>query len=170
MKPYPIGIVSTTKLLNMNKSLLIIAALVGSFYTTFAGNGAIPAPESKMAEKQWLFKPLSTNDVSMELERLDGDVMVYLFSQNMKNVDMIYVEKSKDPTDGFTRCKTVKVSDHLLKSKSYISVVDESPYSANTDSYYRIRTVTAAGANKIYPVVGLSPILSIESETVDNSK
>ena len=153
----------------MKKSILIIAATIGSFYTTFAGSGVI-APENKTVQKQWLFKPLSSNDVSLEVERLDANVLLYLFSQNMKNVDMIYIEKSKDPTSGFARCKTVKVSDHLLKSKNYISVVDESPYDSNTDSYYRIRTVTASGATKIYPVVGLSPIMSIEPETVDNSR
>ncbi len=153
----------------MKKSILIIAATIGSFYTTFAESGVI-APENKTVQKQWLFKPLSSNDVSLEVERLDANVLLYLFSQNMKNVDMIYIEKSKDPTSGFARCKTVKVSDHLLKSKNYISVVDESPYDSNTDSYYRIRTVTASGATKIYPVVGLSPIMSIEPETVDNSR
>ena len=154
----------------MKKSILIASALIGSLYTSFAGNGAAPAPENKTVQKQWLFKPLSTNDVSLELERLDGNVVVYLFSQNMKNVDLIYVEKSKDPTNGFTRCKTVKVSDHLLKSKNYISVVDDAPYDSNTDCYYRIRTVTAKGETKIYATVGLSPIISIEPETVDNSK
>lgn len=151
----------------MKKSILILAVLIGCFYTTFAGN---PAPESVAAHKQWLFKPISDNDVSLELERLGGNVQLYLFSQNMKGVDLIYVEKSKDPTNGFTRCKTVKVSDHLVKSKNYISVVDDSPYDSNTDSYYRIRTVSASGATKIYPVVDLSPIMSIEPETVENSK
>ena len=150
----------------MKKSILIIAALIGSFYTTFAG----PAPESTTAQKQWLFKPLTSSDVSLELERLGGNVQLYLFSQNMKGVDLIYVEKSKDPSSGFSRCKTVKVSDHLVKSKNYISVVDDSPYDSNTDCYYRIRTVSSTGATKVYPVVGLSPIMSIEPETVDNSK
>jgi len=137
----------------------------------FAGSGVISPPENSASHKQWLFKPLSANDVSLEVERLDGNVLLYLFSQNMKSVDMIYVEKSKDPTGGFVRCKSVKVADHLVKSKNYISVVDDNPYSATTDSYYRIRTVSASGETKLYPVVGLSPILSIESETtVDNGR
>jgi hypothetical protein len=154
----------------MKKSMLIVATLIGSVYTTFAGNGSAPAPENKQVQKNWLFKPLSTNDVSLELERLGDNVELYLYSQNMKSVDMIYVEKSKDPTEGFTRCKTIKVSDHLVKSKNYISIADDAPYDSNTDSYYRIRTVTASGATKIYSAVGLAPIMSIEPETVDNSK
>jgi hypothetical protein len=153
----------------MKKAILITATLIGSFCSTFAA-GPAPAPENKAVQKQWLFKPLSANDVSLELERLDGNVLLYLFSKNMKNVDLIYVEKSKDPTDGFTRFKTVKVSDHLLSSKNYISVEDNSPFDSNTDSYYRIRTVTATGETKIYAAVGLSPIFTIEPETVDNSK
>ena len=153
----------------MKKSILILAALIGSFYTTFAGSGVV-SPENSTVQKQWLFKPLSANDVSLELERLDGNVMLYLYSQNLRNVDMIYIEKSKDPTEGFTRCKAVKVSDFLVKSKNYINVADEAPYDANTDSYYRIRTVSSNGATKIYASVGLSPIMSIEPETVDNSK
>ena len=152
----------------MKRSILLLIAAALSFTAVFAGGGAAPAPESKSVQKEWLFKPLSTNDVSLELERLDGNVLLYLFSQNMRNVDMIYIEKSKDPTYGFTRCKTIKVSDHLVRSKNYISVVDDSPYDSNTDCYYRIRTVSATGATKIYPVVGLSPIMSIEPETVDN--
>jgi hypothetical protein len=151
----------------MKKSILILTAVLGTMWC-FAGPG--PAPESTAAQKEWLFKPLSANDVSLELERLGGNVQVYLYSQNMKNVDLIYVEKSLSPFTGFVRCKTVKVSDHLVKSKNYISVVDDSPYSSNTDCYYRIRTVSSTGATKIYPVVGLSPIMSIEPETVDNSK
>jgi hypothetical protein len=155
----------------MKKSILLLSILAGSFYSVFAGSGiAASTAENKASNKQWLFKPLSPNDVSLEVERLDGNVMVYLYSKNMKSVDMIYVERSKDPTNNFVRCKTVKVIDHLLKSKNYINVVDDSPLDANSDSYYRIRTVTATGDTKIYPVVGLSPIISIEPETVDNSK
>jgi hypothetical protein len=153
----------------MKKSILIIAALIGSFYTSFAVGGVV-TPENKSVQKQWLFKPLSANDVSLELERLDGNVMLYLYSQNLRTVDMIYIEKSKDPTEGFTRCKAVKVSDFLVKSKNYINVEDDAPFDANTDSYYRIRTVSTNGATKIYSAVGLSPIMSIEPETVDNSK
>jgi|GEM_PF-3822981 len=154
----------------MKKSILILAAMIGSLYTTFA---VTPNPENTAAtsaQKQWLFKPISTNDVSLELERLGGNVQLYLYSQNMKGVDMIYIERSKDPSVGFVRCKTVKVSDHLAKSKNYINVVDDSPYDSNTDSYYRIRTVTSTGATRVYPATGLAPIMSIEPETVDNSK
>ena len=142
--------------------------MVGFCCIAFAGAPPTPAPENTtVPTKQWLFKPLSSNDVSLEVERIDANVMVYLFSQNMKNVDMIYVEKSKDPTNGFTRCKTIKVADLLVKSKNYINVVDDNPLSANNDCYYRIRTVTAEGATKIYPAVVLSPIQTIDSETAD---
>ena len=155
----------------MKKSILLITALVGSFFITFAGNGSAPAPESKTTvQKQWLFAPLASNDVSLELERIDGNVILYLFSHTMKNVDLIYVEKSRNPYTGFTRCKTVKVQDHLVKSKNYISVVDDSPYDSNTECYYRIRTLSATGVTKMYSVVSLSPIISIEPETVDNSR
>jgi hypothetical protein len=154
----------------MKKSILIIASMMGTFLTSFAGTGLIPAPENNVPQKQWLFKPLSTNDVSLEVERLGDNVELYLFSQNMKGVDLIYVEKSKDPTAGFTRCKVVKVSDFLIKSKNYISVQDDAPYDANTDSYYRIKTVTSLGATKVYSVIDLAPIQSIEPEMVDNSK
>ena len=148
--------------------MFILALLLGSVYVTFAGSGI----GSSTSQKQWLFQPLSNNDVSLEVERLDADVQLHLFSQNMKNVDVIYIEKSKDPTGGFTRCSTIKVSEHLVKSKNYISIVDQNPYDATTDCYYRIRTVTASGATKIYPVVGLSPIVPIESgeDVADNSK
>ena len=145
--------------------------MIGAFFITFAGNGLAPTPESKTTvQKQWLFTPLAANDVSLELERLDGNVLVYLFSQRMKNVEVIYVEKSRNPYTGFTRCKTIKVVDHLLKSKNYISVVDDAPFDSNIECYYRIRTLSSSGATKMYPVVSLAPIMSIEPETVDNSR
>ncbi len=146
----------------MKKSIFILALLLGSIVTTFADSEI----GSSSSSKQWLFKPLPKNDVSLEVERLDDNVQLHLFSQNMKNVDVIYVEKSKDPSGGFTRCSTVKVSEHLDKSKNYISIVDENPYDAGTDSYYRIRTVTASGATKIYPAVSLSPIMPIDPEDI----
>jgi hypothetical protein len=152
----------------MKKSLLTIAILFGSFYSIFAAGHPFPAPESTPAKKQWLFKPLASNDVSLEVERLDANVQLHLYSQNMRNVDVIYIEKSKDPTGGFTRCMAVKVAENLIKSKNYISVVDDNPYDANTDCYYRIRTISATGVTRTYPVVGLSPLFTIDSETADS--
>jgi hypothetical protein len=156
------------------KKILLILPFLSIYFGVFAGTGIISPPENTAvnnnSNKQWLFKPLSSNDVSLEVERIDANVLVYLFSQNMKNVDMIYVEKSKDPTMGFQRCKTIKVSDHLVKSKNYINVVDDSPSDPNSDNYYRIRTVTATGATKIYPSIVLAPLMTIDGETVDNGK
>lgn len=155
----------------MKKTLLITAAIIGIIYTSTAGTGAAPAPESKVIQKQWLFKPLAANDVSMEVERLEGNVLVHLFSKNMKGVETIYVEKSKNPTEGFTRCKAVKVSENLIKSKNYISVVDNAPFDSNTDCYYRISTVTASGVTKVYPPINLSPVFTIEPDAmVENNK
>ena len=149
----------------MKKTLLLVATLIFTFHFTFAGTIVLSNTETK-SNKPWLFKPLAASDVSLEVERIGGEVMLHLFSKNMRNVDMIYVEKSSDPTNGFTRCKTVKVSDFLVKSKNYIGVADANPGSNNTDSYYRIRTVTAAGETKIYSAVNLAPLYQIETQEV----
>jgi hypothetical protein len=155
----------------MKKLLLTLTTLTLAFTSIYAGTGtaANSTPASPRAGKEWLFKPLAAKDVSLELERIGPQVMLYLYSQNLKSVDMIYVEKSKDPTNNFTRCKTVKVSDHLIKSKNYIEAIDDNPYAWSDECYYRIRTVTASGDTKIYPAVNLSPLVAIEPiETVDN--
>lgn len=152
----------------MKKSILLLSALFLCVAGLFAGKA--PAPENTSSQKQWLFKPLSAAEVSLEVERIDANVLLHLFSKNMKNIDMIFVEKSKNPTAGFVRCKSVKVADHLLKSKTYISVVDETPYENSGDCYYRIRTVSAAGESKVYPSIVLSAIQSIGDEVVDNGK
>jgi hypothetical protein len=145
----------------MKKSILFLAALVLAFNCTFAGSGATENTEAK-SNKQWLFKPLAASDVNLEVERIGGEVMLHLYSQTMRNVDMIYVEKSSDPTNGFSRCKTVKVSDFLIKSKNYIEVSDANPTSANLDSYYRIRTVNSKGETKIYPAIDLAPLYQVD--------
>ena len=150
----------------MKKSILLLVTLVIALQCTFAGTGASNTQPSERSGKAWLFKPLASSDVNLEVERIGGEVLLHLYSKSMRNVDMIYVERSSDPTNGFTRCKTVKVNDFLVKSKNYIEATDANPASANMDSYYRIRTVTASGETKIYPVVGLSPLYQIESAEV----
>ena len=153
----------------MKKPIYLLIAFVQFIQVfAFAGNGFNYAAQGKQLSKDWLFKPLASKDVSLEVERVDGDINLHLYSQSMWGIDMIYVEKSKDPTDGFTRCKTVKVADHLILSKSYIGVVDEMPYASNIDCYYRIRTVSPSGATKIYPAVSLAPVFETETiETVE---
>jgi CO dehydrogenase/acetyl-CoA synthase delta subunit len=151
----------------MKKSLLLVATLIIALHCTFAATPALSNTETK-SSKPWLFKPLAASDVSLEVERIGGEVMLHLYSKNMRNVEMIYVEKSSDPTNGFSRCKTVKVSDFLVKSKNYIGVADVNPGSTNTDSYYRIRTVSTGGDTKIYSAVDLAPLYQVEpQETVE---
>ena len=150
----------------MKKPILLIATLIIALQCTYAGTGASSPSTTQKSGKDWLFKPLATGDVNLEVERIGGEVMLHLYSQSMRNVEMIYVERSSDPTNGFTRCKTVKVSDFLVKSKKYIGVSDANPASANNDSYYRIRTVTASGATKVYPAVDLAPLYDIEQQEI----
>jgi hypothetical protein len=154
----------------MKRTILLFTALI-SLHIVYAG---APAPSDTpptpgKVSKQWLFKPLAAGDVSLEVERIGGEVMLHLYSQNMRNVETIYVEKSSDPTTGFARCKAVKVSDFLVKSKNYIGVTDANPSSSDSDSYYRIRTVSTKGETKTYAAVGLAPLYQIEpTEMVDN--
>ena len=150
----------------MKRSILILVTLVIALQCTYAGTGVANNSAPEKSNKQWLFKPLANSDVNLEVERIGGEVLLHLYSKAMRNVDMIYVERSSDPTNGFTRCKTVKVNDFLVKSKNYIEATDANPASANMDSYYRIRTVTATGETKIYPVVGLSPLYQLEAGEV----
>lgn len=145
----------------MKKSILFLAALVFAFQSMYAGTGADGTPVRKDG-KEWLFKPLAATDVSLEVERIGGEVMVHLYSQNMRNVDVIYVERSSDPTSGFTRCQSVKVADFLIKSKNYIEVSDANPASANLDSYYRIRTIGTKGETKTYASVDLAPLYQVD--------
>ena len=98
----------------MKKSIFILALLLGSIITTFAGSEIGPSSSSK----QWLFKPLLKNDVSLEVERLDDNVQLHLFSQNMKNVDVIYVEKSKDPSGASLAAQLSKYQSISTKAKT----------------------------------------------------
>jgi len=153
----------------MKNIITLATTLLLCSHITMAAPNAISARSPVTQKKEWLFHPVATSAVNLEVERIGSDIMLYLYSASMKDVSMIYVEKSKDPTGGFTHCKAVKVADHLAKSKNYIGVVDESPYANSVDSYYRIKTVNAAGETKVYPAVNLGPIFTIEdNETVDS--
>lgn len=144
----------------MKKSILFLAVAILSLQSIYAGTGADAS--IRKDGKEWLFRPLASSDVSLEVERIGGEVMVHLYSQNMRNVDVIYVEKSSDPTSGFTRCQSVKVADFLIKSKNYIEVSDANPTSANLDSYYRIRTISTKGETKTYAPVDLAPLYQVD--------
>src|ERR1700722_1436985 len=63
------------------KKAILFSAMVGFCCIAWAGAPPTPAPENTaVPTKQWLFKPLSSSDVSLEVERIDANVMVYLFS------------------------------------------------------------------------------------------
>ena len=153
----------------MKKYILFLAALSLTYMSSYAGSGVKNSNETNTntTTKQWLFKPLAANEVSLEVERLGGEVMIYLFSQNMSNVESIQIERSKTPNGGYTLCKTIAVQQFLLKSKNYIGVTDDSPYSSGVDSYYRIKVQYMSGASKTLSWVNLSPIMPIENETVE---
>jgi hypothetical protein len=153
----------------MKKYILLIAAFGSTFYGAMAGNGIAPNNTETKATttKQWLFKPLAANDVSLEVERLGNEIMIYLFSQNMKNVESIQLERSKTPNAGYTSFKTIRVPSSLAKSKNYIGTTDDSPFNASQESYYRMKVVYASGATKTSQWVNLSPITPIEPETVE---
>ena len=152
----------------MNKSCYFLAPFVLFFtFVSVAGNGINYAAQGKPT-KDWLYKSINSKDINLEVERIGDAVLLHLYSQSMWSVENIYIEKSKDPTDGFVRCKSVKVADNLAKSKTYISVADEMPYPSNVDCYYRLRTVSPSGSTKIHPVVSLAPIFIVEPmETVE---
>ena len=145
----------------MKRTILLLAMLLTGLCYTYAGGPANST--AAKSDKPALAKPLASGDVSLEVERISGEVLMHLYSKTMTKVDMIYVEKSNDPTKGFNSCKAVKVADLLIKSKTYIEVSDATPSAANTDTYYRIRTVTASGETKVYPAIELAPIYEIES-------
>ena len=151
----------------MRKYILIIATLSLTYMSSYAGSGNPNNSESTTTSKQWLFKPLAALDVSLEVERLGGEVMLYLYSRNMQNVESIQIERSKTPNSGFAHCKTIAVPQFLLKSKNYICVTDDSPFSAGVDSYYRIKVQYMSGASKILSCVNLSPIMPIEQESAE---
>ena len=57
-------------------------------YAGEPGSGAVAK-----SDKPALSKPLAASDVSLEVERISGEVLMHLYSKNMAKVDMIYVEK-----------------------------------------------------------------------------
>ncbi|MFN8309820.1 MAG: hypothetical protein U0T73_07650 [Chitinophagales bacterium] len=158
------------------KKLVLITAVVLSIVNvkaetnpSAAGAGkAMPVIASQ--KDKWLFKPLVSNEVSLEMERIGDEVMLYLYSQTMKNYDAIVIEKSQNGSL-FVPCKTVKVAEHLTQSKTYIGISDEKPLPANSDCYYRIKATTKTGVTKVYDPQVLSSLQYIEPvEFVENQR
>jgi hypothetical protein len=102
------------------------------------------------------YKPIIRAEVNLEVDRMGEEVMLYVYSQSLSNVDMIMVEKSKNANDGFTSCRNIKVNESFNINNRYIESSDVTPYPSNVDTYYRIVTVSKSGVTKVYPAINLN--------------
>jgi hypothetical protein len=102
------------------------------------------------------YKPIIRAEVNLEVDRMGEEVMLYVYSQSLSNVDMIMVEKSKNANDGFTTCRNIKVEESTSNNNRYIETSDATPSPSNVDNYYRIVTVSKTGVTKVYPAINLN--------------
>ena len=126
-------------------TLTVISAV--SVFAVFA-NGEV--------QKSSSFKS-SDEEVSIDVQRITGEVKLHLMIKNMSKYDHILIERSAETPDYFGKCKYISCADAKTEKGDFIQV-DKYPYSANKDVYYRIKTVTKDGIERAYPAVLLASV------------
>ena len=95
------------------------------------------------------------NEVAMEVERGKGEVFMHLLVKDMNDYDHIIIERSAESPEYFGKCKYISCNDTKAADGALLEV-DKYPYTASKDVYYRIKTVTKDGIERIYPSVLLA--------------
>jgi len=95
------------------------------------------------------------NEVAMEVERGRGEVFMHLLVKDMDQYDHIIIERSAESPDYFGKCKYISCNDTKAANGALLEV-DKYPFTASKDVYYRIKTVTKDGIERIYPSVLLA--------------
>ena len=96
-------------------------------------------------------------EVNFEIERKQGEVVLYFQSNSFSSYDEIVVERSGSDNGGFSVCKTIEVASSKIIG-DYYRTSDRFPTTAQKDSYYRIKTVSKDGSVKMFPPI-LMPAL-----------
>jgi hypothetical protein len=103
---------------------------------------------------EYTFKSVD-NEVAMEVERGKGEVFMHLLVKDLNQFDHIVIERSAESADYFGKCKYISCNDTKASNGALLEI-DKYPYTASKDVYYRIKTVTKDGIERIYPSVLLA--------------
>jgi len=100
----------------------------------------------------------SANDeVGMVVVRGKKDVALHLLVKDMSKYDHIVIERSNEPVKFYNRCKFISCFDATTE-KTDLTEIDNRPYDKNANVYYRVKTITKDGIERVYPPVLLPAV------------
>lgn len=94
-------------------------------------------------------------EVSMQVERGKGEVLLHLTVKDMSKYDHILIERSSNNQNYFGQCKYITCSEEKTVN-GMLTKVDKYPFPATNDVFYRVKTVTKDGISRAYPPVMLA--------------
>ena len=127
--------------------ILITFAIFSLSYNMYAGTTESEKHEFKSSDRE----------VNFDVERGQGEVLIYIQSASLGTYDQIIVERSNGGSAGFTGIKTLDLADMKIKGDSF-KTTDKFPLPAKGDSYYRIKIVAKDGSMKTFPPVLLEAL------------
>jgi len=95
------------------------------------------------------------DEISLQVERSSGAVLLRMFIKDITQYDHILVERSAETPNYFGKCRYIACNE-VKPINGYLLQYDRYPYAANKDVYYRVKTVSKTGAEKVYPAVLLA--------------
>jgi hypothetical protein len=121
---------------------IILISLIS--LNTFAGSGNLPLDESN---------PLKA--VTLDVERVNGEVTLNLNAQETDKYKSIIIERSASEIDAFAQVCVITADELTGMSSVGIEKVDKYPINAQSTSFYRVKAVETSGVIRMFPAVQL---------------
>lgn len=114
---------------------------------------ALPLLSFGQAEtsSEYAFKSID-EEVAMEVERGRGEVLLHVMVKDIEQYDHIIIERSAESGSYYGKCKYISCAE-AKTNNGYMLQKDKYPFAANKDVFYRIKTVTKDGIERVYPAV-----------------
>lgn len=110
----------------------------------FAGSGNLPLDDSN---------PLKA--VSLDVERVNGEVTLNLNTQDAEKYKSIIIERSASEIDAYAQVCVITGDELGNMSAAGLEKVDKYPINAQTTSFYRVKAVEENGVIRMFPAVEL---------------
>lgn len=99
----------------------------------------------------------SDDEFVFEVYREHGKVMLALTIRHPETYKQLLLERSGENLRSYGQCRFILIEKNVDYSKPIIEQ-DRYPLPASTDAYYRIKSVTTDGIERVYPPVRLKAL------------
>src|SRR5947208_3561903 len=88
-------------------------------------------------------------EVALEVHRGTGEVKLAVYVKDLAAYHHLIVERSAESPNYFGKCKYILCADAKVGTDGTIAESDKYPYAATKNVYYRIKTVTNDGIERV---------------------